>query len=256
MSLATSHGPLSAQPADSNYEIEGPAHKIFWHPHTRRLRAELAGVTVIDTRAARLLYETGIRPRLYVPLADVRQDLIEPSETTSYCPFKGTASYRSVRVGDRVATDALWVYDEPNRETHWLDGYAGVYEERFDRSLDEDDEVLGHLPDPFHRVDIRRSSRTFRVLGPDSTVLAESSSPLIVSETGISDRIYLPRADVRVPLERSEKVTVCPYKGTSTYWSVPGTPDAAWSYETPLPESVRLAGYVSFDGDGIEISER
>jgi uncharacterized protein (DUF427 family) len=256
MSLATADGPLSAHPAESNYEIEGPAHKIFWHPHSRRLRVELGGQTVIDTRAARLLYETGIRARLYVPLADVRQDLIEPSELTSYCPFKGTASYRTVRVGDRVAKDALWVYDAPNRETHWLDGYAGVYEERFDRSLDEDDEVLGHLPDPFHRVDIRRSSRRFRVTGPDSALLAESSSPLIVSETGLADRVYLPRADVRVPLERSEKVTVCPYKGTSTYWSTSGADDVAWSYERPLPESVRLAGYVSFAGEGIEVSER
>ncbi len=61
---------------------------------------------------------------------------------------------------------------------------------------------------------------------------------------------------MRVPLEQSEKVTHCPYKGTTTYWSVPGVPDAAWSYDAPLPESMRLAGYVSFDGEGIEISER
>jgi len=94
------------------------------------------------------------------------------------------------------------------------------------------------------------------VTGPDSALLAESSSPLIVSETGLADRVYLPRADVRVPLERSEKVTVCPYKGTSTYWSTSGADDVAWSYERPLPESVRLAGYVSFAGEGIEVSER
>src|SRR5882757_11564045 len=92
MSLAIADGPLSAHPADSNYEIEGPAHKIFWHPITRRIRAELAGETVADTREARLLYETGYRARLYVPLADVRSDAVEPSERTSYCPFKGTAS--------------------------------------------------------------------------------------------------------------------------------------------------------------------
>ena len=256
MSLATADGPLSARPADSNYEIEGPAHKIFWHPHTRRLRAELGGETVIDTREARLLYETGIRARLYVPLDDVRQSLIEASELTSYCPFKGTASYRTVRLGDRVAQDALWVYDDPNEETPFLAGYAGVYEERFDRWLDEEDEVLGHLPDPFHRVDIRRSGRAFRVTGPDSTIIAETSAPLIVSETGFTDRIYVPRDDVRIALEPSEKVTVCPYKGRTTYWSAAGAPDIAWSYDTPLPESVRLAGYLSFDGEGIEVSER
>jgi uncharacterized protein (DUF427 family) len=255
MSLATADGPLSAHPAESNYAIEGPAHKIFWHPHTRRLRIELAGETVIDTRDARLLYETGIRARLYVPLADVREDVLEPSELTSYCPFKGIASYRSIRVGDRLAQDALWVYDEPNAEAIWLAGYAGVYEERFDRQLDEDDEVLGHLPDPFHRVDIRRSSRKVRVTGPGRTVIAESGAPLIVSETGLADRFYLPRGDVQAPLEQSEKVTVCPYKGRTTYWSIPGVADAAWSYDAPLPEAVRLAGYVSFDGEGIEVGE-
>jgi uncharacterized protein (DUF427 family) len=255
MTLATADGPLSAHPADSNYEIEGPPHRIFWHPHTRRLRAELGGETVIDTRNARLLYETGIRARLYVPLVDVRQDALESSEQTSYCPFKGTATYRSVRAGGAVATDGLWVYDEPNAETPWLAGYAGVYEERFDRWLDEDDEVLGHLPDPYHRVDIRRSSRAVRVTGPDGTVLAESSAPLIVSETAFADRFYLPRSDVRVALQQSEKVTRCPYKGTTTYWSVPGVADAAWSYDAPLPESIRLAGYVSFEGEGIEITE-
>jgi len=60
---------------------------------------------------------------------------------------------------------------------------------------------------------------------------------------------------VRVELERSEKVTVCPYKGTSTYWSAPGVPDVAWSYELPLAESALIAGYVSFDGEGIEVTE-
>jgi uncharacterized protein (DUF427 family) len=255
MSLATADGPLSAHPADSNYEIEGPAHKIFWHPITRRIRAELAGETVVDTREARLLYETGYRARLYVPLADVRSEAIEPSERTSYCPFKGTASYRTLRVGDRVAEDAVWVYDEPNAETAWLEGYGGVYEDRFDRWLDEEDEVLGHLPDPFHRVDIRHSTRTIRVTGPDLAVLAETSAPLVLSETGIADRIYIPRADVRVDLQRSEKVTVCPYKGTSTYWSAPGAPDVAWSYEHPLAESSLIAGYLSFDGEGIEVTE-
>jgi uncharacterized protein (DUF427 family) len=255
MSLTIGNGPLAAAPGESNYTIESPAHRLFMLPVTRRIRAELAGETVLDTRNARLLYETGIRPRLYVPVADFRPETLVASEHTTFCPFKGMATYRSVQIGDRLAEDAIWVYDEPTPETSWLRGYAGAYEERFDRWLDEDDEVLGHLPDPFHRVDIRRTSRAVRVTGPDGTVLAESSSPLLVSETGLADRLYLPRGDVKVELAQSERTWTCPYKGHATYWSASGAADVAWSYETPVAESLPLQGFLSFDGEGVEVSE-
>jgi uncharacterized protein (DUF427 family) len=154
-----------------------------------------------------------------------------------------------------MAEDAIWVYDDPNPETPWLKGYAGVYEERFDRWLDEEEEVLGHLPDPFHRVDIRRTSRAIRITGPDGRVLAESRSPLLVSETGLADRFYVPRADLAIELAESERSWTCPYKGHATYWSAPGAADVAWSYESPVAESLPLKGFVSFDGEGVEISE-
>jgi uncharacterized protein (DUF427 family) len=255
MSLTTGNGPLAATPGDSNYAIDSPAHRLFMLPVTRRIRAELGGETVLDTRDARLLYETGYRARLYVPIADFRPGVLLSSERTTFCPFKGAATYRSLRVGERLSEDAIWLYEEPNAETPWLQGYAGVYEERFDRWLDEDEVVLGHLPDPFHRVDIRRTSRTVRVTGSDGSVLAESSAPVLVSETGLADRFYLPRADVLVPLEQSERTWTSPYKGHATYWSAPGAADVAWSYETPTAESQALAGLVSFDGEGIEVTE-
>jgi uncharacterized protein (DUF427 family) len=253
MSLTRGDGPLTREPADSNYAIEGPAHRMFFEPFTRRVRAELAGETVIETRSAHLLHETGIRARLYVPIANVRPDVLESSELTTHCPFKGDATYRTLRVGHRVAEDALWLYEHPIASAAWLEGCAGVYEDRFDRWLDEDDEVVGYLPDPYHRVDIRHSSRRLRVVGPGETLLAETSAPLIVSETGIVDRFYVPRADVVAKLERSGRVTASPYMGYSTYWSTADAPDIAWSYERPVDESARLAGYVSFDGEGIEV---
>jgi uncharacterized protein (DUF427 family) len=253
MSLTRGDGPLTQEPADANYTIDGPAHRIFFEPFTRRVRAELAGETVIDTRDARLLHETGIRPRLYVPIADVRAEALEPSELTSFCPFKGDATYRSLRVGDRVAGDALWLYEHPIAGAAWLEHYAGVYEDRLDRWLDEDDDVVGYLPDPYHRVDIRHSSRTVRVTGPGETLLAETSAPLLVSETGNPDRFYVPRADVVARLERSERASASPYMGRSTYWSTSEAPEIAWSYETPLDEAARLAGYVCFEGEGVEV---
>jgi uncharacterized protein (DUF427 family) len=255
MSLTTGNAPLAASPGDSNYTIESPAHRLFMLPITRRIRAELNGETVLDTRNARLLYETGIRARLYVPVADFRAGSLLASAQTSFCPFKGTATYRSVKAGDRVSEDAIWVYDEPNGEAPWLKGYAGVYEERFDRLFDEDDEILGAVPDPFHRVDIRHSSRHVRVTGPDGSVLAESSAPLLVSETSTADRFYFPRSDVRAELLPSERTWTCPYKGHATYYSVAGAPDVAWAYETPIAESLPLAGAISFMGDGVTVEE-
>jgi uncharacterized protein (DUF427 family) len=255
MSLTFAPGPLASRPADGNYTIDGPAHRILFTPFPRRLRAEIDGEVVIDTTDARLLHETNIIPRLYVPLADVRADVLGPSDTTSHCPFKGDATYRSLTLGGRTVEDALWVYDAPIEAAGWLAGYAGVYEERFDRWLDEDDEVPGHVRDPYHRVDVRGTSRHVRVTGPDGTVLAESQHPLLVAETGLANRFYLPREDVRVPLEASDTPSACPYKGVASYWSAPGLVDVGWSYEEPLDGATRLAGHVSFDGEGVTVAE-
>lgn len=67
----------------------------------QRLRATFAGETVLDTRRAKVLYESNIPPVWYVPIEDVRQDLLTPTDNNSHCPFKGDAAYWTLRVGDR-----------------------------------------------------------------------------------------------------------------------------------------------------------
>jgi uncharacterized protein (DUF427 family) len=182
MSLTFSDGPLSGRPPERvNYRIEGPAHKLLMHDFPRRIRASFGGQTVVDTTRAVLLHETGLSPRLYVPIDDIRADLIRPTDHHTYCPFKGTASYWTVTVGDQVAENAIWAYPEPNAESSWLQGYAGFYWEAMDEWYDEDERLEGRLRDPYHRVDVRRSSRPVRVLLGD-TVLAETSRPLLLSE--------------------------------------------------------------------------
>lgn len=255
MTLTRSPGPLAGSDGhQTNYRIDGPAHQLLMHPFPRRVRAELAGETVLDTRDGVLLHETGLSPQLYVPEADVRADLLERSQLHTYCPFKGEASYYSVRAGDRVERDAVWYYPNPIDTAPWLKGYLALYWTRMDRWLDEEDEVVGHLPDPYHRVDIRATSRRIRVLAGD-TVLADTAlagtSALLLSETGLPNRYYLPASAVSAELVASDTRTVCPYKGWTTYWTarLPGgeIADAGWSYEEPLPESARIAGHLSFD---------
>jgi uncharacterized protein (DUF427 family) len=258
MSLTHAPGPLAGRPGNANYAIEGPQHRLLATPLPRRIRGELGGAVVIDTEGAFLLHETGLKPQLYVPLADVPADVLSRTDHTTHCPFKGDASYRSITVGDRVAENALWVYDEPLDPASWLDGYAGVYLERLDRWRDEDDEVTA-FPDPYHRVDVRRTRRRVEVRARGE-VVASTTEALLLSETALGNRYYLPTEAVSAQLRGpTETTSFCPYKGTATYWTLvlaDGTelPDAVWSYEDPFPECSPVAGYVSFWGEDVEVS--
>jgi uncharacterized protein (DUF427 family) len=258
MSLTHAPGPLAGQPGNSNYAIEGPKHRLLATPLPRRVRGELGGRTVIDTENAFLLHETGLKPQLYVPLADVDGDALTRTDHSTHCPFKGDASYRTVTAGDRVAANALWVYDEPLDAAPWLQGYAGVYLERLDRWLDEDDAVTA-FPDPYHRVDVRATTREVTVTA-NGQPIAASTGARVLSETALPNRYYVPRADVGAELRGPTQTTsYCPYKGTATYWDVvlaDGTvlPDGAWSYEDPLPESEPVRSLVSFWGDDVQVT--
>ena len=234
-----------------------PAHLVYVHALPKRIRGELAGETVVDTTDARMLHETALLPRWYLPASDVRTDLLEPSETTTHCPFKGDARYWNVRVGDRVVTDAFWEYPIPGPGSPDLTGLMSPYVEKLDRWFEEDEEILGHPRDPFHRVDARRSSAhvVVRVRGEQ---VANSRRPVAIFESGLPVRWYIPLDDVRGDhLVESSTTTVCPYKGVARYWSIKMADgvveDAVWSYAEPLLEALPAKGLVSFRGEGVEV---
>ena len=103
---------------------------------SRRIQVEIDGVTVADSRQPRILFETGLPPRYYVPLTDVRMDLLRPSNTQTHCPYKGTASYWSVDTGQAVHTDVVWIYRTPLPESQKVAGLACFYNEKVDITLD------------------------------------------------------------------------------------------------------------------------
>ena len=257
MTLTMGTGPLAGQPGGAfNFSLdEAPKHRIFFEAYPRRLRAVVGGRTIVDTTGAQLLHETGILPVAYVPLADLDASLLERTEKTSHCPFKGDASYWSLKLSETdVREDLVWAYETPLPEAAWLEGYAALYWNQVDEVYVEDEPALGgKLRDPYHRVDAIESSRHV-VVRAGGEVVAESDRPVMVFETGLPPRPYLPRADVRPGvLAASETRSICPYKGEAVYFSVAGIEDGAWSYETPLPEALRTQGHVSFHGDGIEM---
>ncbi len=224
MTLTRGGGPLSTpHPADVNYTIEGPKHLLLATAFPRRVRASVGGAPVVDTAAAVLVHESNLHFVVYVPQADL-QVTLEPSDTVTHCPFKGDASHWEVN----GVADAAWSYEEPLPPALWLKGLVAFYPDKVDAWWDEDEEVRG-LRDPYHRCDVRRRDDV-----------------LILSETGMANRVYVPRASVTANLERSEKITHCPYKGDATYWHVDGKRDAAWSYEAPYGEVEAIAGHLCF----------
>jgi uncharacterized protein (DUF427 family) len=241
-----------------NFEVPAtPAHLLYLHDLAPRIRGTVDGVTVVDTVAAQMLHETRLLPRWYIPRDDVRAELLEPSATSTHCPFKGDARYWNLRVGERLIEDAFWEYPEPAAGAIDLTGLLSPYLDRWGRWLEEDEELIGHPRDPFHRVDVLRSSRpvTVRV---GATVLAKSTRALAVNETGFPTRWYLPVDDVEPGvLTPASDSTVCPYKGTASYWDVQAGasafPAAVWAYEHPRAEVGSLQGHVSFLAEGIDV---
>jgi uncharacterized protein (DUF427 family) len=249
MSLTTGMAPFSARGRGVfNSRIEGPAHLLYFEPFERRMRAVKDDETVLDTTGGMLLYESNIPPVLYVPEDDVRRELLTPSDHTTHCPFKGDASYWHVG----SAENALWTYREPIESAAFLRGYVAPYWQLMDAWFEEDEQLDMRFRDPYHRMDVRRSSAHVTVRA-NGEVVAESDAPLLLFETGYPVRAYLRRDEVRADLVPGDKTTVCPYKGTASYWSVGDLEDVVWSYRDPIPEAGAIGGLVSFDGDGIEV---
>src|SRR6266487_1250338 len=103
---------------------------------SRRVRVELDGITVAESDQPRLLFETGLPVRYYLPLTHLRMDLLRPSQTSTQCPYKGTASYWSVDTGVRVHPDVVWLYRAPLPESQKIAGLACFYNERVQLYVD------------------------------------------------------------------------------------------------------------------------
>jgi uncharacterized protein (DUF427 family) len=255
MSLSYGTGPLSHAPAGAfNFELNGaPKNRIYFTDFLPRVRAVIGGKTVLDTTRGKLLYESGIPPRFYAPLEDFDAEALARTDHSSHCPYKGDASYWSVSVNGTTRENAVWAYESPLEQASWLAGHASLYYEQADEWWVEDERALGHLRDPFHRIDVLPSSRRVRVTAGDQ-VIVDTDRAALLFETGLPPRAYVPRSDVRATIEPVEgKSTICPYKGEASYWTVNGIAEAAWSYEAPRPESTGIAGHLAFDARRVEV---
>jgi uncharacterized protein (DUF427 family) len=126
-------------------EEDEPVYTHPRDPHTRvdilassrHVRIEIDGVTVADSTSPRILFETGLPPRYYLPLTDIRTELLRPSDSVSHCPYKGTAAYWSVDTGTNVHKDVVWIYRTPLPESQKVAGLAAFYDEKVDVFVDD-----------------------------------------------------------------------------------------------------------------------
>jgi uncharacterized protein (DUF427 family) len=113
-----------------------PYKRIDVLASSRHVRVVVDGVTVADSRQPRILFETGLPPRFYLPLSDVRTDLLRPTDTVSHCPYKGTASWWSLQLESSRHDDIAWTYRLPTAESQKIAGLVAFYDERVDLHLD------------------------------------------------------------------------------------------------------------------------
>jgi len=236
--------------------------ELRYEPIEKRVRALLGGDEVVDSSRAVLVWEPQrVVPSFAVPIEDVRGELVpappagaEPGAPPPILhPGIGFAVHStpgeslSLRAGDAPRESAAFAPADPDLAgLVILDFYA------FDAWLEEDEPLIGHPRDPFHRIDMRRSSRPVRI-ELDGELLAESTRAVLLFETSLPTRFYLPREDVLVELHPSGKRTYCPYKGQASYWSLELGEDLAWTYEDPLPEAAPVTGLVAFFDELVDV---
>lgn len=250
--------PPQADPPQADPPRPPFAATVWTEPWPRRVRAFVGDVAVADSTDVVILFERDHRPVFYFPPADVRGELLEPSDKQTHCPRKGDASHFSIRVGDRVVTDAVWSYAQPLAGREDIAGYRAFYWRKVDAWFEEDDQIFVHAKDPYSRVDVLNSSRHV-VVAIDGEVVADTVRPRLLFETGLPIRYYIPKADVRLDLlTPTDTSTQCPYKGVAEYWSatVGGEvhQDIAWSYPFPIPECPKIEGLVCFFNERTDIT--
>jgi uncharacterized protein (DUF427 family) len=200
--------------------------ELTYEPSERWVRAELGGQRVVDTRRSRLVWEPGRPvPHYAFPRTDVQVEALGDAVT----------GYEDDSLRDYVSVD--W-----DAVDHWYE---------------EDQEVFAHPADPYSRIDLRPSSRHVRV-EIDGTTVADTTRPLLLFETRLPTRYYIPREDVREDLLRpSDSHTLCPYKGVASYYSADTghgiRDDVVWHYDDPLPEVAAIRGALAFYNERVDI---
>jgi uncharacterized protein (DUF427 family) len=254
MGLSWQQGPL-ATGAVGHFLVPDPLPErlLFAEPLRRRMRVRFGGEWVADSEDVVLLHEPGRYPVAYFPLEAVADGVLEPADHTTQHRDLGPTAWFTVRAGEQRKQRAAWQHADLPSHASALKGRVAFAWRAMAAFYEEDERIVGHAADPYHRVDIRQSSRHLVVRDGDR-VLADTTRPLALYESGFAPRWYVPRDDVDMTaLVPAQGQTFCPYKGLCDYWDIGDARKAAWSYQDAWTEVRRISGLVSFEPDKVEV---
>jgi uncharacterized protein (DUF427 family) len=254
MGLSWQQGPLSAG-AIGRFLIPEPLPKrlLYAEPLRRRMRVRFGGNWIADSEQVVLLFEPARYPVAYFPESDIVPGVLERIDHTSQHPDLGATSWFAVRAGDQTAPRGAWQHMSLPAHASELQGRVAFAWRAMDAFYEEDERIVGHAADPYHRIDIRQTSRKI-VVTHGERVVADTTQALVLYESGFAPRWYVPRDDIDASaLTPVETQTFCPYKGICSYYDIGDARLAAWWYPEAYAEVGRISGFVSFEPNKITV---
>jgi uncharacterized protein (DUF427 family) len=253
--LSWQQGPLSTG-AIGHFLVPEPLPKrlLYVERLRRRMRVRFGGRWVAESERVLLLFEPGRYPVAYFPEADVAAGVLERTEYTTQHADLGPTSWYIVHAGEQhVAARGAWQHTGLPAYASELQGHVAFAWRAMDGFYEEDERILGHAADPYHRIDIRQSSRNL-VVRHDGRVIANTRRALVLYESGFAPRWYVPRADIdEAALTPVKLQTFCPYKGLCSYYSIADARQAAWCYPDAYAQVGRISNFVSFEPDIVSV---
>jgi uncharacterized protein (DUF427 family) len=235
--------------------------ELRYEPIEKRERALIGDEVVVDSARALLVWEPRrVVPSIAVPIEDVRGELVPVASADgpaaqqpvlhpgiAFAAHSTGGEALSLRTAGATREAVAFAPADPDLAGHVILDFNG-----FDAWLEEDEPLVGHPRDPFHRIDMRHSSREVRV-ELDGALLALSTRAVMLFETSLPTRFYLPREDLVAEARPGDRRTTCAYKGHASYLSFDVGENLAWFYEDPLPEAAPVKGLVAFFDELVDV---
>lgn len=254
MGLSWQQGPLSPG-AVGRFLIPEPMpyRLLYAEPLRRRMRVRFGGAWIADSEHVLVFFEPDRYPVAYFPETDVSPGILERTDHTTKHRDLGLTSWYTVQAGQRSAPRAAWQHTDVPAFASELQGRVAFAWSAMDAFYEEDERIVGHAADSYHRIDIRQASRSLVVRHGDRTI-ADTKRPVVLYESGFAPRWYVTRADIdESALTPVERQTFCPYKGICNYYDIGDARLAAWSYRKAYPEVSRISDLVSFEPDIVSV---
>jgi uncharacterized protein (DUF427 family) len=250
--LSWQQGPLSPG-AIGGFLVPEPLPERLLYAEPLRRRMRFGGTWIADSEHVLVLFEPGRYPVAYFPETDVSPGTLHRTEYTTRHRDLGPTSWYTVRAGEHSTPRAAWQHVDLPPCASELQARVAFAWPAMDAFYEEDERVIGHVADSYHRIDIRQASRSLVVRHRDR-IIADTRRPVVLYESGFAPRWYVVRADVdESALTRVEHQTFCPYKGLCSYYDIGDARLAAWSYREAYSEVGRISDLVSFEPDAVSV---